>query len=177
MFCILPASTFLSRCPTPLPADGIVHAASLATVNDDPFISFRYAQQLVVGNGLVYNPGERLEGYTNFLWTILIAGGQTFLVTLLFCISSRRTGVWIFISARCRNSSTNTLRLWRRNAPGMMRPISPGSGSIISGITTTGRGKWPFAAIWKCIPAPGRWDELPPFGSFRLPSGWPPSPV
>ena len=55
---------------------GIAHAAGMATVNDDAFISFRYAQQFVNGNGLVYNPGERVEGYTNFLWTILIAAGM-----------------------------------------------------------------------------------------------------
>src|SRR5262249_26773589 len=24
---------------------------------------------------LVYNPGERIEGYTNFLWTLILAGG------------------------------------------------------------------------------------------------------
>jgi arabinofuranosyltransferase len=41
---------------------------------DDAFISFRYAQQLVAGHGLVFNPGERVEGYTNFLWTIAMAG-------------------------------------------------------------------------------------------------------
>jgi hypothetical protein len=58
-------------------AAGIAHAASLATVNDDAFISFRYAQQLVNGHGLVYNPGERVEGYTNFLWTVLIAAGMS----------------------------------------------------------------------------------------------------
>jgi hypothetical protein len=40
---------------------------------DDAFISFRYAQNLVDGNGLVFNPGERVEGYTNFLWVVLIA--------------------------------------------------------------------------------------------------------
>ena len=40
---------------------------------DDAFISFRYARQLADGNGLVYNPGERVEGYTNFLWTVLFA--------------------------------------------------------------------------------------------------------
>jgi hypothetical protein len=42
---------------------------------DDAYISFRYARNLVEGHGLVYNPGERVEGYTNFLWTLLIAGG------------------------------------------------------------------------------------------------------
>jgi len=45
-----------------------------AWLSDDAFISFRYAQNLVAGNGLVYNVGERVEGYTNFLWTLLAAG-------------------------------------------------------------------------------------------------------
>jgi hypothetical protein len=40
---------------------------------DDAFISFRYAQNLVEGHGLVYNPGERVEGFTNLLWTLLLA--------------------------------------------------------------------------------------------------------
>lgn len=40
---------------------------------DDAFISYRYAENLVRGHGLVFNPGERVEGYTNFLWVILVA--------------------------------------------------------------------------------------------------------
>jgi hypothetical protein len=40
---------------------------------DDAFISFRYAENLVNGHGLVFNAGERVEGYTNFLWVLLIA--------------------------------------------------------------------------------------------------------
>lgn len=40
---------------------------------DDAFISFQYARNLVAGHGLVFNPGERVEGYTNFLWTMLAA--------------------------------------------------------------------------------------------------------
>ncbi len=42
-------------------------------VQDDAYVSFRYARNLVRGEGLVYNPGERVEGYTNFLWTALAA--------------------------------------------------------------------------------------------------------
>ena len=42
-------------------------------IQDDAFISFRYARNLVDGHGLVFNPGERVEGYTNFLWTVLMA--------------------------------------------------------------------------------------------------------
>lgn len=40
---------------------------------DDAFISFRYARNLATGFGLVYNLNERVEGYTNFLWTIVLA--------------------------------------------------------------------------------------------------------
>lgn len=42
-------------------------------LQDDAFISFRYARNLADGAGLVWNAGERVEGYTNFLWTLLLA--------------------------------------------------------------------------------------------------------
>ncbi len=42
-------------------------------VKDDAYISFRYAYNLTAGRGLVFNPGEPLEGYTNFLWVMLAA--------------------------------------------------------------------------------------------------------
>jgi hypothetical protein len=57
-------------------AYGLYHAASLAWVNDDAFISFRYARNFINDLGLVYNAGERVEGYTNFLWTMAIAAGM-----------------------------------------------------------------------------------------------------
>jgi arabinofuranosyltransferase len=40
---------------------------------DDAYISFRYGRNLMNGHGLVYNPGEYVEGYTNFLWTVITA--------------------------------------------------------------------------------------------------------
>ena len=42
---------------------------------DDAFISYRYALNLVEGKGLVFNAGERVEGYSNFLWTLWCAVG------------------------------------------------------------------------------------------------------
>jgi len=45
---------------------------------DDAFISFRYARNLVHGWGLVFNQGERVEGYTNFLWVLLTAIPEMF---------------------------------------------------------------------------------------------------
>lgn len=46
-----------------------------AFLGDDAYISFRYARHLAEGQGLVWNPGERVEGYTNFLWVLLLAAG------------------------------------------------------------------------------------------------------
>ena len=40
---------------------------------DDAFISFRYVRNLLDGHGLVFNPGEYVEGYTNFLWVLELA--------------------------------------------------------------------------------------------------------
>ena len=42
-------------------------------IQDDAFISFNYAAHLVSGAGLTWLPGERVEGYTNFLWTIIMS--------------------------------------------------------------------------------------------------------
>jgi len=43
---------------------------------DDAYISYRYAHNLVEGHGLVFNEGERVEGYSNFLWVLLVAGAM-----------------------------------------------------------------------------------------------------
>jgi hypothetical protein len=42
-------------------------------VEDDGYISLQYAKNWITGHGLVFNPGERVEGYTNFLWVALLA--------------------------------------------------------------------------------------------------------
>jgi arabinofuranosyltransferase len=49
------------------------HSSSSAFLQDDSFITYRYARNVVRGLGPVFNPGERTEGYTNFLWMMLLA--------------------------------------------------------------------------------------------------------
>ena len=51
----------------------VVHSLFLDFTQDDAFISFRYAKNFVDGDGLVFNPGERVEGYTNFFWILLLS--------------------------------------------------------------------------------------------------------
>ena len=62
-----------------LPALAIIlflaHAGLFWTHNpyDDAYISFRYARNLARGKGLVFNDGERVEGYSNFLWVLILS--------------------------------------------------------------------------------------------------------
>ncbi|MBL9077260.1 MAG: hypothetical protein JNL08_07150 [Planctomycetes bacterium] len=50
-----------------------VHRDAWPWIADDAFISLRYAANLVDGHGLCWNPGERVEGYSNLLWVLLSA--------------------------------------------------------------------------------------------------------
>src|SRR4051812_5043075 len=43
-------------------------------VVDDAFISLRYAERFIHGQGLTWNDGERVEGYSNLLWILLVSG-------------------------------------------------------------------------------------------------------
>lgn len=52
----------------------VAHSLAFNFVTDDAFISFVYARNLARHGQLVFNLGERVEGYTNFLWTVLLAG-------------------------------------------------------------------------------------------------------
>lgn len=46
-------------------------------VVDDSYISFRYARNFARGDGLLFNPGqEPVEGYSNFLWVVMLAGAS-----------------------------------------------------------------------------------------------------
>jgi len=56
----------------------LVHLEAWRFLCDDAYISFRYARNLAEFGELVFNvqPLERVEGYTNFLFVLILAGGQ-----------------------------------------------------------------------------------------------------
>ncbi len=51
--------------------------------SEDAYITFRYANMLVRGEGLVYNPGERVMGFTSLPWTLWCAVGVALHVDLV----------------------------------------------------------------------------------------------
>ena len=42
-------------------------------LQDDTYIGLRYSRNLAEGHGLVFNPGEHVDGYPNFSWIMLSA--------------------------------------------------------------------------------------------------------
>jgi len=52
-----------------------LHVWFYAFLCDDAYIMFRYARNFARGNGLVFNPGEPVEGYTSLLWVLQLAIG------------------------------------------------------------------------------------------------------
>ncbi|NJD21456.1 MAG: tetratricopeptide repeat protein [Melioribacter sp.] len=45
-------------------------------IQDDAYTSFRYVKNFLDGKGLVFNEGERVEGYTSFLWIMILSGSE-----------------------------------------------------------------------------------------------------
>ncbi len=112
------AETFFTRHQVPIGACLIILGLFLAWrvrfLQDDAFISFTYARNLVEGRGLTWF-GERVEGYTNFLWVLWLAlalrlgidpaAAATFGGLLSFLVAmaaTARTSVLVLRSAAAR---------------------------------------------------------------------------
>ncbi len=77
---------------------------------DDAFISFRYARNLLEGHGLVFNPGEYVEGYSNFLWVLELAA-----IWGLLGIPPERAAPWL--SVACTVGTLVALGVWCARLP------------------------------------------------------------
>jgi arabinofuranosyltransferase len=79
----------------------IILSTSYSFICDDAFITFRVARNLASGLGPVFNAGERVEGYTSFLWMILMAfvirlGGAPQIWSRIFSIAFSAGTVLLF---------------------------------------------------------------------------------
>ena len=97
---------------------GVHRALGAVWLSDDSFISFRYADHLVRGNGLVYNVGERVEGYTNLLWTLLLAGALRLGIPPEVSAPVLGIAGWLALVAILG------WRSWRRDRPGPFFPLA-----------------------------------------------------
>ncbi len=62
-------------------------------IDDDALISLRYARNLAHGHGLVWNVGERVEGFTDMLWTLYAAIWAIFIPRRLLPLGMQASGV------------------------------------------------------------------------------------
>ncbi len=69
----------------------IAIALNLDFFQDDAFISYRYVQNFLNGDGLVFNIGERVEGFTNFGWIVYLILWDSFCID--FILVSKVTGI------------------------------------------------------------------------------------
>ncbi|HTB21155.1 MAG TPA: hypothetical protein VK914_00465 [bacterium] len=53
---------------------GLVNGRWHVWLEDDAMVSMQYARHLAAGQGLVWTPGERVEGFSDPLWTLGMAG-------------------------------------------------------------------------------------------------------
>ncbi len=77
---------------------------------DDSLISLRYGWNLARGNGLVWNPGERVEGISNTLWALQSGGFSLFLDKRFLPLAMQLAAVfWLLVTAWCFRRLAETL--------------------------------------------------------------------
>jgi hypothetical protein len=76
----------------PLLAMALVQLSFWEHVSDDAYISFRYVARWVTGQGLTFNPGEQVEGFSNPLWVGVLALSQLLLPAVTIVDAARVLG-------------------------------------------------------------------------------------
>jgi len=76
---------------------GVILAVVNHSIIDDAYISFRYSENFVEGNGLVFNEGEYVEGYSNFLWVLIMSFFMFFGISPI--LISKILGIFFFASS------------------------------------------------------------------------------
>lgn len=100
---------------------------------DDAYITFAYAQNWVQGHGLVFNVGERVEGYTCFLWVVLCAAGMALGANI------EQWSTWLGIAS----ASATVVCSWR-----LARALVPAraqNGAVTAAVLVAG---YPAVAWW-----------------------------
>lgn len=90
-------------------------ALDQAWIADDAFISFRYARNFAAGEGLVWNVGHRVEGYTNFLWTLILGVGEWLGLKAPYLSTALTLGTLVALAV---------VATWKLTRPGWL-PLAP----------------------------------------------------
>lgn len=113
----------------------VAQGVELNYTQDDAFISLAYAANLVDGFGLVFNQGERVEGYTNLLWTLLLT--IPLLIGVDPMLAAKSLGV--LSSVACLPAVTFVVR--------QIDPARPSLASVLAVLLTGFNGALAFWAV------------------------------
>lgn len=113
--------------------------------SDDAFISLRYAQRLLAGDGLTWTDGERVEGYSNLLWVLATA-------------TLGALGLDLVLAARLLGGALTVAALWllacagrpdsaRTAASAALAPLLAASAQVVLGWTLGGL-EGPMVLCW-----------------------------
>ena len=114
-------------------------------VEDDAFISMRYAQNFVDGSGLVFNPGERVEGYSNLAWVLY--AGLAIKLNLDPLLVLRITAVLAGLAALVLSWRAAGILLPKAGMSALAAPLFLALNPMLPRHSTTGLETVPFAAL------------------------------
>lgn len=136
---------------------GVANTLSYWPVNiDDSYISLRYAHWLVQGEGLVYNPGEHVEGFSNPTWVALMALTLAMGSSSLF--GAKVLGVFCHafsivaaagLAVELVQPKHRASRIAAAAAAGLLAVSLPASFWPITGMETTFYGAMILATYWR----------------------------
>lgn len=113
--------------------------------SDDSFISLRFAQRLLEGQGLTWTDGEAVEGYSNLLWVLATAGLGALgieLVAAARLLGGACTALSLVLLARAGGPVDRRSALGASVAPLLVAAAAPGMGWTLGGL------EGPMVLLW-----------------------------
>jgi hypothetical protein len=138
----------------------VVAAAAVAWttrwVQDDAYITFRYARNTIAGFGPIWNPGgEAIEGYTNFSWMMLLAGAMKLGFTPE--VASAALGIACFVGSLLLVFGLGRMLFARSDQALLATALTATNYSFLSyatgGLETSLEASLTLAALFICVDA------------------------
>ncbi|MDP9035934.1 MAG: hypothetical protein M3O50_14125 [Myxococcota bacterium] len=116
---------------------------------DDSFIALRYVWRLVHGRGLTWTDGERVEGYSDLLWILLVAAGEWLRVAVDSPVNVPSLGRLVDISRATGIACTvaAVLAVIYAHAPRRLRDTPPALAGGVAMVLTSPVVAWSIGGL------------------------------
>ena len=141
-------------------------------VADDSFISFRYVDRLLNGQGLTWTEGRPVEGYSNLLWILVLAAvkrlthGELWVIALFVNYLCSIASLWLLLKIMARLTQGNPTAMgWSMVLFAMSAPIAIW---INGGLEAPLIMVLLMAALYYIMPFDEQTTRQPPEGNTKL---------